>query len=387
MNLEPIIAAVQAPTGMWASLINWVHSFVGGYGWTILVLIIFVKLVLSPFDYLIKHSSKKTSLMQKKLAPQMTRLKIKYGNNSQMIQTQTQALYKREGYNVFGSCIVMLLNLVLTSVIFFTLFAGLRDLSSYQAISQYHNIHDAYVASVTQSYDGNYEEYKIVLEKLSKNEEVSEDEKAKVEAAVKEATEVVQAKWHEEKQSWLWIKNIWVTDGHASPFPSLAELQKMANNSKKADYKADVNEIINNPVLNFNYTQISGMIVADTGDWNGYYLLAVISVVLSVATMMISDLSTKSKNKKSQQVVDAANPQAKSMWFMKLLVPVMMAIFVFTTNSAFGIYVITNSLMSTIIGLITNLIVSKVFRKKEAEVEEELAKEALKLEKRNGRVR
>lgn len=386
MNITSMIAAVNAPTGMWASLIEWVHSFVGGYGWTILVLIIFVKLILSPFDYLIKHSSKKTALVQQKLAPQIAKLQKKYGSNSQMIQTQTQALYKREGFNVFGSCIVMLLNLVITSVIFFTLFAGLRNLSSYQAIEQYDSLNQTYIASVTASYES-YENYTTIAEKVAKNQQLSSEEQAKWDMAIKDATAAVQEKWNTVRQNWLWIENIWVTDGHANPFPSLSELSKMASNSKNGQYKEFVNNISKSQVATLNYNKISGSIEAKTGSWNGYYLLAIISVILSAISMLISDLSTKSKNKKSQKIIDSANPQGKSMWIMKLLIPIMMAIFVFTTNSAFGIYVITNSLMSTIIGFVTNLIVNAVFKKKQAEVEEILAKESMRIEKKNGSVK
>ena len=109
---------------------------------------------------------------------------------------------------------------------------------------------------------------------------------------------------------------------------------------------------------------------------------AIISVLLAVASQTVNDLANKNKNKKSQAIVDQANPQGKSMWFMKLLIPVMMAIFVLTTNAAFGIYVVTNSIMSTLIGFLTNLIVGAVFKKKQEEVNEALEKEANKIERK-----
>lgn len=385
MDVSSMVAAVSAPTGVWANLINWVHSWVGGgYGWTILVLIILVKLVLSPLDYLIKHSSKKTALVQQKTAPQLAKLQKKYGDNQQMIQQQTQALYKKEGYNVYGSCIVMLVNLVLTMVIFFTLFTGLRQLSSYQAIEQYDSIHTTYVSSVTNSY-GTYESYQTVATKVAAGETLTDAEKTKWEQSIETAKAAVQEKWGEVAQNWLWVKNIWVVDGHASPLPTFSEFQKMANTSKIGEYQNYANNIGNTEVSKvplLEYNQIASMVEQKTGNWNGYYLLAVISVLLSVASQLLSDLSTKNKNKKAQAIVDQANPRGKSMWFMKLLIPVMMAIFVLTTNAAFGIYVITNSLMSTLIGFATNGIVALVFKKKQAEVNEFLEKEASKIERK-----
>ncbi|MBQ8468172.1 MAG: YidC/Oxa1 family membrane protein insertase [Clostridia bacterium] len=382
------LLAVAEPSGMWANLINWVHSWVGGgYGWTILVLIILLKLVLSPLDYLIKHSSKKTALVQQKLAPQMAKLQKKYGDNRQMIQTQQQALYKREGYNVWGSCVVMLINLVLTMVIFFTLFSGLRSLSSYQAINQYDALHNTYRTSVETSYGSKeaYEEkaaFVVSTEEGKGYDNLSSEDKAKWDEAQAAAKAAVSAKWGDVADSWLWVKNVWVIDGHAAPLPAFKDMQSMANTSKNQEYIAYVNNIANNKVYLQEYNNIAGAVEAQTSSWNGYYLLAIISVLLSVASQVVNDMANKNKNKKSQAIVDQANPQGKSMWFMKLLIPVMMAIFVLTTNAAFGIYVVTNSIMSTLIGLLTNLIVNAVFKKKQEEVNEALAKEANRLERK-----
>jgi len=373
------LLAVSQPGGMWPGLIEWVHSWVGGgYGWTILVLIILLKLVLSPLDYLIKHSSKKTALVQQKLAPQMAKLQKKYGDNRQMIQTQQQALYKREGYNVWGSCVVMLVNLVLTMVIFFTLFAGLRNVSSYQAINQYDALHQTYTETTST-----HANYASLAERVANEDTtLTDSEKEEYQGYVAEAQNAVRTKWGEVADPWLWVKNVWVIDGHAAPLPQFKDLQSMANTSKNAEYMDYVAAIANNKVALLEYNNIAGGVEAQTSSWNGYYLLAIISVLLSVASQAVNEMANKNKNKKSQAIVDQANPQGKSMWFMKLLIPVMMAIFVLTTNAAFGIYVVTNSIMSTIIGLLTNLIVNAVFKKRQEEVNETLAKEANRLERK-----
>jgi len=377
------LLAVNQPSGMWANLINWVHSWVGGgYGWTILVLIILLKLVLSPLDFLIKYSSKKTALVQQKIAPQMAKLQKKYGDNRQMIQTQQQALYKREGFSVWGSCVVMLVNLVLTMVIFFTLFSGLRQLSSYQAINQYNELRETYTTTV-HAECANYDE--LMAEYVADTDHSDDgDYYNSLTSALEVAQTAVQEKWTEVADNWLWVKNIWVNDGHASPLPSFKDLKSMASNSKIEEYVAYVKEIEDDTtkVKLVEYNLVAGMVEAKTGSWNGYYLLAVISVLLSIASQAVNDLSNKNKNKQAQAIVNQANPQGKSMWFMKLLVPVMMAIFVFTTNSAFGIYVVTNSIMSTLIGFLTNWIIGLAFKKKQEEVNEALEKEAEKIQRK-----
>lgn len=383
MNLSSIIAAVSAPSGMWAGLINWVHSFVGGgYGWTILVLIILLKLVLSPLDYAIKHTSKQTSLMQQKLAPQLAKLNAKYGSDRTMIQQQTQALYKREGHNVFGSCIVMLVNLVLTFTIFITLFSSLRNLSSYQAIEQYDSLQTTYIESITTSY-GSYESFEAVVARLNdETNPLTEEELQKYNQACALANQSAKDMWQNVKSNWLWVKNIWVTDGHASPFPSINDLNKMANSSKQDEYKQYVANISSDPTKLTIYNNISGTIVAEEGNWNGYYLLAILSIALSFLSQLINELSTKTKNKQTQQLANAGNPQANTMKFMKWIIPFTMAIFVLTTNAAFGIYVVTNSIMTTIIGYFSTLIINAVFKNKQQTVDDILQKEVDRLNKK-----
>ena len=393
MHMLSVIGAVSAPSGGWSTLIEWVHSWVkGGYGWTILVLILLLKVALIPLDYLIKHTSKKQSLVQQKLAPEIAKLNKKYGDNQQMIQQQTQALYKREKFNPSGSCVVMLVNLVVTMVIFFTLFSGLKTLSAYQSIEQYDSLHNTYIASVTGSY-GSLEEYQKIaniVAKKANNEELSAEEQAIFteqaqadwELAVQNAQTAIEEQWDSVKDSWLWVKNVWVADGNASPLPTLEALEKMATESKNQEYQNYVNSIKGNNLSSIEYNTIVNMVANKTGGWNGYYILAILSVGLSVLSQFINELSNKHKNKTAQQIVDSANPQGKSMWFMKLLLPVMMAMFVITTNAAFGIYVVTNSLISTLTGLLINVIINKVFEKKQDAVDEHLLKEVHRLEKR-----
>ena len=387
MNLYSVIGAVSAPTGLWSTLIEWVHSWVGGgYGWTILVLIVLLKLALSPFDYLIKHSNKKTNLVQQKTAPQIAKLQKKFGDNQQMIQQQTQALYKREGYNIYGSCIIMLLNLVLTMVVFFTLFSSLRTLSGYQAINQYDTLRTTYETSVHTSYGSKeaYDEIATIVAEQGTSA-LTPEQLTKWTQTIDAAKAEVESKWPSVRDNWLWVENIWVTDGHKSPMPTLDALEEMAANSKVEEYITYVNTIKEDKIATLNYNNVASIVESKTGSWNGYYILAIISVLLSLASQYIGDLSNKNKNKKAQQLVDAANPKGKSMWFMKLLLPIMMAIFVFTTNAAFGIYVVTNSLISIFTSFIINLIIGKVFAKKQAEVDAFLLKETNRIAKKENK--
>ena len=156
VNVNTLLTAVSAPTGMWPAILNWIESSVVNYGWVIILFTLLVKVCLSPLDLLIKFTTKKTTLVQQKLAPQIARLNKKYANDKQALQMQTNALYKKEGYNVFGSCIVTLVNLVLTMVVFFTLFASLRTMSAYKAITQYDQMQTAYLTTLKTTAQDNF---------------------------------------------------------------------------------------------------------------------------------------------------------------------------------------------------------------------------------------
>ena len=136
--------AVSAPSGLWVIILNWIESGVVNYGWTILLFTLLLKFALSPLDFLMKYSTKKQTLVQQKLAPQMARLQKKYANNQQEYQAQVNAMYKREGYNMVASCLVMLVNMIITMVVFFTMYSSLREVSAYKSIKQYENLRTTY---------------------------------------------------------------------------------------------------------------------------------------------------------------------------------------------------------------------------------------------------
>ena len=156
VNVINFLTSISKPSGMWESILDWIETGIINYGWVIILFTLLVKVAMSPFDFLIRFSTKKQTLVQQKLAPQIARINKKYANDKNQAQLQTNALYKKEGFNVFGSCIIMLLNLVLTMTVFLTLFNALRVESAYKAINQYIAMEQAY----TQSYNDKLTEVK-----------------------------------------------------------------------------------------------------------------------------------------------------------------------------------------------------------------------------------
>ena len=422
-DVNTLLTAVSAPTGLWPTILNWIESSVVNYGWVIILFTLLVKVCLSPLDLLIKFTTKKSTLVQQKLAPQIARLNKKYANDKQALQMQTNALYKKEGFNVFGTCLITLLNLAVTMVVFFTLFASLRTMSAYKAINQYDQMQTAYLQTLEETAKSNFTStlsekeyvlsddlYEILYGKESENEiekngylyyffQVTNNENEKITDmkqtlqntivydtvslhdildnstldAIPAAGKAAATSWENVKDNWLWSGNSWVTDDYKSPIPTYDNLKSMADSTKNNEYKtyvANVNEKL--------YNNVTSAVGSENKRWNGYFILAILAAATSFMAQWITELMGKSKNKDVNKLTESTNQTAGAMKFMKFFLPAIMVIFVMTSSAAFGLYIVSNSIISIGISALTSVIVNAVYKKKEEEIIAGLEREALR---------
>ena len=410
-----MLTALTAPGGLWVKIINWIQSSVGSFAWTIILFTLLIKGVLSILDFFIKWSTKKSTLVQQKCAPQLEKLQKKYKNDQQAFQMQQQALYKKEGFNIWSSCLVMLANLVVTLLVFLSIFTSLKEVSAYQAIKQYQTLDAAYTTAYTTYYDANHdhlfdeEATRLFTENgltydASKNytaESATQTEidlistaEKNVKEMVKNSNEVktaVKKAWNDCKESWLWITNIWVKDGHANALPTYKGLKDMANGAGGLFSSGVKNNYVNTvkDINEAHYNDVTQVVHTQENGWNGYYILAVLAAVVTYLSSLVAELGNKLKKEKApkrpkqNQFIKSSEPEtqtsptaqmAGSMKWMKFLLPVMMVIFVITSSAAFGIYVVTQSIVSIGLCALINVIVNKLTAKKQLEVAEYLAK-------------
>lgn len=395
MNFLSFLSGLAAPNDLWSILINWIKGGVGNLGWTILLVTLMVKAITLPLDFVSKLQQKKQTLIQQKCSPEVKKLEKKFGNDRQRLQVQTNAIYKREGLKMGTSCIVMLVNMILTMVIFFTFFGSLRDMSAYEAVNQYESVESAYsdtfYAEMMDKYSniesaeqaevwiGQYQyKDKYIEAHTGATEEdwlaFVDANKDTIKAITEKSSKAAIDKWNYVKADWLWVKNIWVADGTVSPFPSYDELVKMAGNAGK-EYKSYVEENINKD----NYNQIAGLIQSNETKNNGFFILAILAGVITYLSQFISDRHNKLKNKKAKLISDQANPTGTAMKVMKIMLPILMVTFVLTSSASFGIYMLASNISSIALGELVSLVVNAMTKKKQLEVEETLAKEADRL--------
>lgn len=88
-------------------LLQFIQSYVGNWGWTIVILTILIKLVLYPLSYKGMVSMQKL----KDLAPKMKEIQVKYKDDKQKQSMHMMELYKKHGANPMGGCLPLILQI------------------------------------------------------------------------------------------------------------------------------------------------------------------------------------------------------------------------------------------------------------------------------------
>lgn len=386
MNLISFLSAeLVKPKSLWVTLIDWIQNSVGSLGWTIILVTVFIKLVTAPLDFWVKFNTKKQTLIQQKCAPQVAKLQKKFGNDRQTLQIQSQSLYKREGLDMRSGCIVMLINTILSFVIFITFYNDLRKVSAYEAIHQYEQIEATYYTEFTgASTTDEFETKEDVVNWFTSYNEMTEGdaklaEYNRVKPAIEKAEAAATEFWKNNKSrsSWLWVQNIWVADSTAKAFPTYDGLVSIAKSTGYTPYVKD-------NIIEANYDRIS-VIISDNAPRqnNGYFILPIIAGVITFLSQYITELHNRLKSKKANKIAKDANPTATStLKVMKIVMPAVMVIFTLSTSASFGLYILASNVTTMALGEITTLIIGLMTKKKRLEVEAELEKEANRLIKK-----
>ncbi len=358
------------PKGMWESLIKVFYKGIPNYVWAIIVFTIVLKIVLSPLDYFQRASATKTSRMQTYLKPEMDKLQKRYGSNPRILQQKQAELYKKNNYNITGSCLVMVINLVLTLVIFFTLYSGLGKISKFKVQDQYLTLKQEYYAVYEAKIDSYITELSLLPENAGKTETelkalISETQIAE---ATSLANNAVIATYDKIKDDWLWVKNVWRADTTTSVIPSYKDYVSAAGikyDKKAADYQAKYD------ADKAEYDKVMAQLTVEYKGGNGYYILPILAVLVTFASQYLMRLSQRPPKEKRLALEQQGQKQPGG-WLMLVLMPAMMFVFTMTTSAMFSAYIIVNSLMATILTPISTAIINAVEAKREKKHQEEI---------------
>ena len=310
----------------WADCIDLFVKWVGNYGWAIILLTIALKLILSPIDIMQKRVNKKNAKMQAIMQPELQKVQQQFPGDRNKLNQKQMELAKKYNFNMTGTCLTLLISMIITLTIFTSLFISLNALSSKQENIAFNEIYQTYTEA---------KDYTISHRFEFLDDDLMVDE-AKVDKYI--ADKVNQTyEQQSKKYSFMWVKNVWKGDSSTSPVVNYTSFKKYAlkhniiESEDLAEFKTD-------------YKQIKSIIEEDNPN-NGCYLLIILA---GVVTFLTQFLQIKLQEKKT----GIKNPSAKTML---IIMPVFMLIFASTSSALFTLYIIANSLISAIISTTVDL--------------------------------
>ncbi len=370
-------------------LIYWMRSWIGNYGWTVVVFTVFLKLIMLPLDFWQRYSARKSSAKMQKIQPLIEGIDKRYGANTQRANEEKQKLYKKQGYSALSSCLPMIISMA----VFFVMFAGLRHYSTYSSIEMFRVLSNKYYDTFNEKVleldkeDDIYKTYKAVyderyaekLAELKKDNPDASDEQAVLAGKIGGTTAIIDTEYgaqikalavesikttyeNDIKESWLWIHNVWQPDTWVSVMPTYDDrfnsFKQQVNMEGYPDKSGGENtyEIIRSAVL-------------ETGSygknctWNGLMILPIMSIGLSFLSMWLSQFLENRNRKKAGTETTVNQQQAMTNKMMMIMMPLMMAYFGFIYTGAFAIYMVVNYMLSIVTTVALRVPVEKLVEK------------------------
>ncbi len=398
-----MLLVLNEPSGMWETILGAFKSAMGSYILAVILLAVIVRIIFSVVDIFNKRINLKNSQINEKMKPELEAVQKKYGHDKVLLQKKQSEIYKKYQFSMVGTCLPMLIMMILQMVVFLTLWTGLQNVSSYNIVKSYENTKTAYynvlllneneeftqklneVIESGQEYsidvDLNIDAKTLKVTILSaENEELySQDNIAivydktnaeivdlinnyakeeteeggdvegqvlsSVNLAIKELAENETADYYvENMESFLWIKNIYKAESPmTSPVFTKEEITSYLNNYYSEEEKQLEEE--NHYEEQIFDAVIVGLDERDLGV-NGYFVLVILAVGASFLSIFLSNRLMKGKSA----------PGGKLMY---IIMPLILGIFTLMYTSLFAIYIIVGQLVMIAMAPLTNLIVKK----------------------------
>ena len=161
------------------------------------------------------------------------------------------------------------------------------------------------------------------------------------------AMEEVVKVYDSSKDSFLWIKNIWISDT-----PWSGSLDSYDSFKKQAKGEETI------------FNAFMPELKEERDSANGYLILPLLCIITAILTTELTNFYNARKNKKK-----GLPPPAKGGKFARFIMPLILGIFALFYNSVFSIYMLVGQLMSMILMIpqlmIVDAIVDKTDKKKE----------------------
>ncbi|OXR48199.1 membrane protein insertase YidC [Pusillimonas sp. T2] len=103
-------------------LMTWLHSFLGNWGWTIVVLTILIKLVFYPLS----AASYRSMAKMKQVTPRLQALREKFGDDRAKLNQAMMEMYRTEKINPLGGCLPMVIQIPVFIALYWVLLGSVE---------------------------------------------------------------------------------------------------------------------------------------------------------------------------------------------------------------------------------------------------------------------
>ena len=322
------------------------------FGWTVVVFTIILRLILSPLDLWQKIIARKNSKAMERMKPQLEALNEKYGEDKQRLQQEQMALYKKEHYSMLGMC----LPTIATFVVFFVVFAGFRQMVGYQYALDYKDSVNTFNTVVEKQVGDRFGDRNVdgVVDLTDIDPEAADALEFRDKVVSDAQTAVYESYYSEEQKntrSWLWIKNIFVSDNWSQSVPTYTSITGQSGFATSRLSGVDPSE----------YNLVMGKVLGTggygkDGKWNGLLILPALSILLSFLSTFLLNKSQAQPPQPQTKGPDGQPNQMNSMKMMQWIMPIMMGVFSLLYSGAFALYMFTSSAAAILFQLTFNLV-------------------------------
>ncbi|HPJ01586.1 MAG TPA: YidC/Oxa1 family membrane protein insertase [Candidatus Limiplasma sp.] len=302
------------------NILSGINSFIGNYGWSIVIFTVIIKTLLLPLDFKSRKSMRRMSDLQ----PQVAKLQKKYANDKEKLNQKTAELYRKEHISPLSGCLPMLLSFP----VLIAMFGAMRMVANNELAKQTID----FIVTGTQ-----------------------------------------------QNQGWLWVKNLWMPD---SPFASFVatetelkaipvDIWRMVLTPDVLEQLASVGIVIDTIDTNTYQLLLSQLLVMPE-----YTALLTKWASLPEVNLLVFKLQIFANNNGlfitpilaavTQYLMTITQPQTPSATgskgtgqFMKYFFPLFSLYICSTFNAGFSIYWVTANLIAWGEGIIINKMMEK----------------------------
>ena len=131
-------------SGFFQSILEWIFSWVGNYGWAVVIFTLLIRLVLLPLDI----KSKKSMRAMQKVQPKVQALQKKDANDKDKLNLKLNELYRNEHVSPMAGCLPMLISLP----VLWIMFSAMRNMANEHTIQMILTIKETGEVPVLQSW-------------------------------------------------------------------------------------------------------------------------------------------------------------------------------------------------------------------------------------------